>query len=229
MRHVVVLCALLSAAARFVPIPFVDDIVRERVRQALVGQLLRINGRSFGTGRVQPLWRDPEGCAGGCLTLLWKLPLTILLFPIRKIVALIKAVRGFGSDVTLSLLFGRAVSRALELGLLSDGAPDAELASQSLAVRRAFDVAQARTDTVLLGAALTEALRSVSGLMAAARKAARRLARSGPDPEAPTAGDAVLEQGVGVVEAVLARPDIARALADFDARFANALRQPPAT
>jgi uncharacterized protein (DUF697 family) len=218
-----VVCALLGAAARFVPLPFLDDILRERIRQYLVSRLIRQSGRSYGSARVEPLWRDAGGCASGCLALAWKIPLKLILFPIRKIIAIVTAVHGFARDVTDSLLFGRALERALGRGLLADGAAAPALIAESTAVRLAYDQAVQGVDKALVSGAVAQALSGIRGLPRAALRAARSLARSEQpaDPEAPaTAADRELvEQGAGAVERALERPDVARALADFDARF----------
>lgn len=229
--HLLVVCALLTAAARFVPVPLLDDVVKTRIRQYLVSRLLRRSGRSFGSGRVGALWQDSEGCGSGCLALAWKVPLKIVLFPIRKIVAIVTAIQGFSRDVTRSLLFGRAVERALAQGLLAEGGEPVILAAEATAVRRAFDHAVAGTDTALVGGVLADALRGVRGLPGAALRAARSLARADlpAEPEASASASAsasdrqLVEQGAGAVEAALQRPDVIRAIADFDSRFDAAL------
>jgi hypothetical protein len=229
-RHLVVICALLSAAARFVPLPFVDDLLRERIRQYLVSRLLRQGGRGFGSARVAPLWRDQGGCASGCLTLLWKIPLKLLLFPIRKILAVVTALRGFSRDLSDSLLFGRALERALARGLMADGSPEPLLLAESNAVRRAFEQASVGVDKAMLAGALGDALRGIRGLRTAALRAARSLARSqdpaDPEASAQPSDREVVEQGASAVEQTLTRPDVARVLADFDARFDAALPRP---
>ena len=54
-RHLVVVCALLSAAARFIPVPLLDDIVRERVRQVLVSRMLKSQDRGYSSSLLAPL------------------------------------------------------------------------------------------------------------------------------------------------------------------------------
>jgi hypothetical protein len=226
-RHLVIICALLSAAARFVPVPFVDDLLRERIRQYLVSRLLRHGGRGYGSARVGPLWQDEGSCASGCLTLLWKIPIKILLFPIRKLIALVTAIKGFSRDLTVSLLFGRALERALARGLLAEGSPEPLLLRESAEVRRAFEQACQGVDKALVTSALANALRGIRGLPGAALRSARSLARSSdaPDPEAAAkpADREKVEQGAGAVEQALTRPDVARVLAEFDTRFDAAL------
>lgn len=219
VQRLIVLCALLHAAARFVPLPFLDDILRERVRQYLVSRLFRAQGLGTGKSSQAPaLWRDPDSsCASGCASLVWKIPLAIILFPIRKIISIVKAVRGFSQDVTQSLFFGRGVERALGRGLFA-----ADLPNDAIVVRRAFDQAIVGIDTVLVASALQAALAGIKGLPGAALRAARSLGKNENDPEESPE----LERGVGAVAEVMARPDVARVVAEFDARFDQALPPP---
>lgn len=222
VQRLIVLCALLHAAARFVPLPFLDDILRERVRQYLVSRLFRAKGLGPGKSSLVPqLWRDPDSsCASGCASLVWRVPLAILLFPIRKIVSIVKAIRGFSQDVTQSLFFGRGVDRALGRGLFANDLPgDAGL------VRRAFDQAIVGVDTVLVASALQAALAGIKGLPGAALRAARSL---GKQNEKEPEESPELERGMGAVAEVMARPDVARVIAEFDARFDRALPPAPA-
>lgn len=230
-RHVRVICAILFAAARFVPLPFLDDVLRARVRQYLVHHLLLAAGRSYGSRRVPALWQDTEGCGGGCVALLWRLPLKLLLFPIRKLIAIVTAARDLSGDLTHALLYGRAVERVLAAGLLPDAADDAARDGQALRVRNAFEVAAKGASTEVIRAALAPALAGIAGLPRAALRAARALVRR-QDAATPTAAasprDArVVEQGAGAVEAALQQPGVQQALAEFDGRFDAALAATP--
>lgn len=219
VQRLIVLCALLHAAARFVPLPFLDDILRERVRQYLVSRLFRGSGRGTGkSSQVPALWRDPDSsCASGCASLVWRVPLAIILFPIRKIVSLVRAIRGFSQDVTQSLFFGRGVERALGRGLFANDLP-----SDAIVVRRAFDQAIVGVDTQLVSSALQTALAGIKGLPAAALRAARSLGKRDETEKEPEESPE-LERGMGAVAEVMARPDVARVIAEFDARFDSAL------
>lgn len=218
-QRLIVISALLHAAARFVPLPFLDDILRERVRQYLVSRLFRMKGLGQGkSSQVPALWRDPDSsCQSGCVSLLWRVPLAIVLFPIRKIVSIVKAVTGFSGDVTQSLFFGRGVERALDRGFFT-----AELAPDAIVVRRAFDVAIVGIDTQLVAGALSTALSGVRGLPRAALQAARSLGKGRQEPDS----SAELEAGVGAVEEVMSRPEVARVIAEFDSRFDQVLPAP---
>ena len=72
-------CALLSAAARFAPLPFLDDFIIGRIQRHLVATALKRHGRALDRHQVAPLYEDPQGCVAGCLSLLVELPLAILL------------------------------------------------------------------------------------------------------------------------------------------------------
>jgi hypothetical protein len=218
-RRLIVVCALLHAAARFVPLPFLDDILRERVRQYLVSRLFRKKGLGEGkSSQVPVLWRDPDSsCQSGCVSLLWRVPLAIVLFPIRKIVSIVKAVTGFSRDVTQSLFFGRGLTRAIDRGFFVS-----QLPADAIAVRHAFDVAIVGIDTQLVAGALSSAFAGIRGLPKAALQAARSLGKGSDEPQT----SAELEQGVGAVEEVMSRPEVARVIAEFDSRFDQALPAP---
>lgn len=224
-HRLLAVCALLFAAARFAPLPLLDDILRARIRKAMVERLLALAGGALGADHVEPLWHDASGCGAGCLSLLWKLPLKLLLFPIRKLLSIIGAAHHLARDVTEALLYGRAVKRALAVGLLPAEASPAELHARATAVRAAFDGAFLGADLAAVRGALGAALGRVPGLPRAALREVRAFAaKSRPDAEAH---DATVTAGASVIEEVLGRPEVQRAVADFDARFDAAVAASP--
>lgn len=225
--HLVTVSAILVAASRFVPVPLVDDLLAGQVRRFMVVRLLRDAGRTFDPGRVKPLWEDSSGC-GGCLMSLLTLPLKVILFPIRKIVALVGAVTGMSRDLTDTLLLARAVDRALRRGLMPEGAEPATLTAEATAVRAAYQTASKGTDLALLRSVVTDALQGARGLAGAALRAARRLVSRAPDDAPADTGSAEVERGARQVEDALQRPEVVKALQAFDARLDAALPGGPA-
>ena len=208
---------ILYATARFTPVPLLDDVLREQI----TGWMVRatIPG-SFPKSGIKPLWASEDGCLGGCLNAALWLPIKILLFPIRKVIAIALSVRWVTRDLAEMLLLGRVLDHALEVGLLQDGRDPAELAQQSREIRKAFDVALKSTDTGFLTALLATALGPLRGIVAASLRTLQRFRRT--DAEAPTleGGDKeVIEASVGRVEKMLAQPEVRRFLAEFDARI----------
>jgi hypothetical protein len=225
---------ILYAACRFVPVPLVDDLLREQitgwmVRATLPGALPRKG--------IEPLWSSSAGCLGGCLgSLLW-VPVKLLLFPIRKILSVVLGVRWVSRDLAEMLLLGRVLDHAVQRGLLGaahGGVPSGggeardvgELARQSRELRRAFDVALSASDTRFLGALFATALCPIRGLVAAALRTLRSLRRE--RAEAPTlTGDdkVVIEGSVSRIEALLAQPEVKRFIAEFDVRVLENLEE----
>ena len=220
--HVRVLCALLAAAARLVPVPLVDDWLRERVTRYMVGRTLGTHGRSFPTTAVAPLYSDERGCMEGCLVFLVWLPIKLVLYPLRKVVAWVLAARGLSQDLTLMLLLGRTLDRCLAAGMLRGGAPG-ELRAEARTIRQAYDNAARGFDTSFLRESLGRAAASVKGLPAAAVRTLRSMFRRRRDPsvdvEVPAADRETMDRGVGAIEAALERPEVQSALERFDRTF----------
>lgn len=220
-------CGLLASAARLVPFPFVDDLLRERALQLMVSRTLRARGRTYGSAKVSPLYGGSRGCVEGCAVFVLLLPFRLLLFPFRKILVWVMAVKHIATDLSEAVLLGRALDRALADGRLPEGAEEGLLREDALRVRRAFENALSGADTTLLAGALRGALRSVSGLPRAAVAALRKL-RKTPDEADPTEGLSgeqrrAVDEGTSRVRAVLDTPEIAAMLARFDDRFAENL------
>jgi hypothetical protein len=219
--HRRLVAGVLYAAARFVPVPIVDDLVRERIARWMVAGIVPA---SMPQDATRDLWADRSGCMPGCLGWLARLPITLLLFPIRKVLAVVLGVRWVARDLAEMLLLGRVIDHALASGLLSESRSREELAVQSLEVRQAFDAAMRGTDTSLLVALLSTALGPIRALVAAAVRTLRTLRRTRAEEPAPEGADRqVIEESVGRVESMLAQPEAKKFLAAFDARVVENL------
>ncbi|MCA9607300.1 MAG: hypothetical protein KC619_16960 [Myxococcales bacterium] len=220
-------CGLLASAARLVPIPFLDDLLRERALQLMVSRTLKAHGRTYGSAKVGPLYGDTRGCVEGCAIFVVLLPVRLLLFPFRKILVWIMAVKNIARDLSEAVLLGRALDATLSRGRLPEAAAEGALHEEALRVRRAFENALRGTDLTLLSSALRGALRSVSGLPRAAVAALRRL-REKPDDADPTEGlsseqKRAVDEGTSKVRSALETPEITAMLERFDATFAENL------
>lgn len=222
--HLRVTCALLSSAARLVPVPLVDDWLRDRIARFMIARTIASHGRSYPVTWVAPLYEGEGGCVQGCLAALFWLPIKLLLLPIRKLVAYATAAHGLSKDLTLMLLLGRTLDRCLAAGMLR-ASSHGELAHEARIIRMAYDNAATGFDTRVLNSAIGSAVASVKGLPRAAARALRRAfrRRGGTDDAAPIdlpeEERRVVEQGVERIEQTLERPDVAAALARFDRTF----------
>lgn len=206
-------CGIAAAAARFVPVPLVDDVVRRRAAQVAVVRTLRAHGRDLPAERVEALWDEPDTRRRGLRGLLRQAPGKVLLFPVRKYTALFGAVRGVPDDVARVVLLARSVDRLLERGALAsaDRAPD-----EAQALRRAVDEAIEGLDLQLLTAGLADGLSGTRGLTAAAVTLVRRRLAGEDADDDPVPVDGAVAEGAARVDAVLRRPEMTALLERFD-------------
>ena len=213
-----VLCAIAAAAARFVPVPLLDDVVRERATQVAVLRTLRAHGREYPSDAVEPLYQGVDGWGSGALRAAVRLPVKLVLFPVRKYVAVFGAVKGVPTDVMMVLLLTRTVFRVLADGRLREGDRPA-LRRQAEQVRRAHDAATAGMDLRLASGAVSDALSRGKPMTTAAVGYARRFLRRDRPIEA---GDlhpgGSVEDGAERVQQAWRSPELTRLLAEFDAR-----------
>lgn len=210
-------CGIAAAAARFLPVPLLDDVVRRRAAQLAVVRTLRAHGRDHPSELVEALWDDPE--RRGLRRRLGALPGRLLLFPVRKYTAVFGAVRGVPNDVARVVLLARSVDRHLERGGLA--APD-RVPDEARALRLAVDEAIEGMDLRLLTAALADGLSRSRGLsteaVAFVRRRFRTDERGADDPGADVPAEGALADGAAHVTEVLHRPEITSLLERFDAQ-----------
>jgi hypothetical protein len=248
-------CAIAAGASRFIPVPLLDDAVKQRSTRIAVLVTVRDAGRTLPADAVAPLWDGVENWMDGVRKYARAVPRKVVLFPVRKYVELFGAVRGVPQDVMQVMLLARTTHRCLERGLLPDPDPAApagfslggrlaaragrkagkeSVQAESARIRRAFDTAVAGMDLSLLAGALADALSQGKGLSAAAvayaSRAFTRPVEPGEDDAVgrvtvPRPGAAV-EEGAERVERVWSSPEVARLLREFDARFDAALAGP---
>jgi hypothetical protein len=230
-------CAIASAAARFIPVPLLDDAVKFRAIRIAVLRTLRANGRTYPADSVEPLYAGVDAASAGmarrAIRYLRTVPRRVALFPVRKYVALFGSVRGVPTDVMTVLLLARTVHRCLAEGRLA-GADQERLRAEAVQIRGAFDTALDGMDLKLLTGALSDGLSQGRGLTAAAVAYARKTFGSSPDDghpdghadkhadgqaESQLAPGGAVGEGAERVQEVLRRPEIARLISEFDAKF----------
>ena len=206
-------CGIAAAAARFVPVPLLDDVIRERAAQQAVARTVRAHGRTVEPELLAPLWGDdaPGQRESRLRRRLRRLSRRLLLFPVRKYAALFGAVRGVPTDVMRVVLLARTIDRLLDRGTFTGRSAD-----ESQAVRTAVDAALASVDVRLLVAALSDGLSRTRGLSAAAVDLARRRFTDADDAADLTPAEPVA-QGATAVTEVLDRPEVQELLERFDA------------
>jgi hypothetical protein len=206
-------CGIAAAAARFVPVPLLDDAIRARAVRIAVSRALRAHGRDYPAGRLDPLWED-EGV--GLIRQVAAVSRRVLFFPIRKYVAIFGAVRGVPNDVMRVVLLARTVDRRLARGELAT--PDPARARE---IRRAVETALDGMDLRLLTAALGDGLSQGKDLTVAAVRYARNFGDQDADPDLAPTGP--VGAGARRVTEILERPEVVQLLTRFDAEVDAAL------
>lgn len=111
LLHHWVVAGIVSSSSRFIPVPFIDDIVRDQCRRYVVSRTLAAHDQRNSMGVLKPFYANEGGCIAGCLGQLAMAPLKLLLFPIRKVIALVTSVRGVPLEIMRMVLLGRTLDR----------------------------------------------------------------------------------------------------------------------
>lgn len=208
-------CGIASAAARFIPVPLLDDVVRERAARVAVTRTLRAHGRAYPAQELQPLWDDVSHGRRSGAGRLRAAATKALLFPVRKYTAVFGAVRGVPNDVMRLVLLARTLDRRLAQGAFNAGQ---DLSGQAQALRSAVDRAIDGMDLRLLTAALSDGLSQSRGLSSAAVAFARSHVTGAADEAPEVRAEGPVAHSADQVTQVLRRPEIAQLLSDFDGR-----------
>lgn len=214
LQHQWVVAGVVAAAARFVPIPFFDDAIKNQCRRFVVARTLATSGSLLPAAQLKPLYGEPGGLLSRSVRAIAKAPVKLLLFPVRKIVLIATSIHGVPMEIMKTVLLGRTLRRLLSAGRIDPGHAET--------MRLAFDDAFSRMDFHTVRAAITDALRGVRSWRKPAITMARNLFRRRMAPgEAMPANDQV-ERTADRVQQVLDRPETARLFEEFDRRFDQA-------
>ena len=221
LTHLWLVAGVVASAARFIPIPFVDDLVRDQCRRFVVAKTLAEHETQTTVSDLKPYYGVFGGCLAGCLGGILRAPLKLLLFPIRKLVAVVTAVRGVPLEITRTVLLGRTLDRRLRQGEI-----DVEEAAK---MGKAFELAFSHMDFRGIRAAIMDAIRQANHWRADAMKIARWAAKlprgaSVDAMESELASNEMVDQAASQVESVLRRPETAKLFSEFDQRFDEALQ-----
>ena len=219
LLHHWVVAGIVSASSRFIPIPFVDDVVKDQCRRYIVSQTLAAHETELTTKDLQPFYDSGSGCLAGCMGTLIKAPLKLLLFPVRKIIAIVTSVRGVPLEVTRSVLMGRTLDRYLSQQKIV-ATPE-----YMAKMRKAFKASFKRMDLRIVRAGIADALTGIGGWKSGAMKSAKAVA--GPKDAEEDGLDATedVEAGANKVEEILQQPEMLRLFVAFDQRFDESLER----
>jgi hypothetical protein len=210
------LFAITYAMARYVPVPFVDDLLRERIARTVLRRSLAMRGHVLDDAAFSPMASSSEGCLGCLLAGLW-MPIKLILFPIRTLLSVVLGVRWASRDLLEVLALGRTFDRVLADGRFPIASSTEVQATFAREARRAFDRAMKGIDTQAVTGVLTLALGPLRKLVPAALRVMRRASRD----EAPASP--AVDAPASRIVAALEEPQVRALLETIDGRFDQAL------
>lgn len=164
--------ALLAVAyllGRFIPIPILDDLVRERIGREVVTRAAAAASTTLDAEETAALGAQPWSCMG-CLGMLFWFPFALIFFPVR----LFLGVRFAGRDLVEIFALGRTLDRVLRDGRYPlTASPEARRAFAREA-RTAFDRARMGLDLHAVQGLLSVALGPVRAIAPAAMRVLRK-------------------------------------------------------
>ncbi len=210
------LFAATYAAVRYVPVPLLDDYLRERIALSVLRRSAASRGHVLEKAALAPLASSSEGCLGCLTSLLW-VPIKLILFPIRTLLAVVLGVRWASRDLLEILALGRTLDRVLDDGRFPASNVDVQ-ATFAREARRAFDRAMKGLDTQAVTGVLAVALGPLGKLVPAAMRVMRRATREQAPDGAPG-----IEAPASRIVAALDEPRVRALLVTIDQRFDQAL------
>ena len=167
-RQTLVLYSTLAGLCKFIPIPFIDDIIQGFVVRRMVRQLLAHHDIEADDAALDRLTRERSGCPLGCLY-------TLVLYPIKKILKKILFFLAFKDFVDESSKWfhrGYLIQYAAQSGMITQRTLAGEHGLWPAAL--AIEETCAETDTKQFTRLLR---RAVSGSRVSLRLASRKLWR----------------------------------------------------
>lgn len=142
---------------------------------------------------------------------IFKLPVKLLLFPIRKLVKIVTSIRGVPIEILNVFLLGRTLHRYL-------GNAKGLEASRTEEFQRAFAKAFQQIDLRIARAAVRDVLDSVSSWKSDAKEGAEEIYQ---DQNASPSDEQItkVEQSARQVSEALDRPELTQVFERFDERF----------
>jgi hypothetical protein len=214
---------IVASASRFVPVPFVDDIVTTQCRRFVVSTTLRSRRSTIPTERFEAFYGSDAGLATKLAKAVVTAPLKLMLFPVRKVLTIATSIHGVPVEIMRMVLIGRSLNRVLRIdGIAERLDADPTHAGQ---IRLAFETAFSGMDFRVIKAAVSDALASMSGWKDAAIELAGQLARNETPKESDYQPGSQLDSSATQVRKALDQPEIIKIFAEFDRRFDAALQR----
>lgn len=206
LQREVLFHSLIVSLTRYVPLPFLDDAIRQVALKRMYAKIAEANQRELTRDELKTLAEDRTGCCQGCL-------LSVLLWPFRKILARILFLWDIKKTIDLA-------SVTYVQGYLLHVAFQEHLWSEARMVRDAIDAAAFQVGTSPIEHAFQEAMAGAQRTLKSAGHLLARLVRRRPEEDSESNATQVLDA---------ADLEERKALGPLLERLAQALRVVPAS
>lgn len=221
-----IIAGIISASARFIPIPFLDEIVQNRCRRYTVKTTVETHALGLDLSTLEPYYTASAGYFVGCLGMFLRLPLKLLLFPFRKIIAVATSFRSVPLEIMRTYLLGRTLDRYLSNG--SFGQRENSLRIDDLAyavrMRSAFEQSFARMDMHVLLSAMQDATCGFRELMAAAFVGLKSIFERENKSAKTFVAETKVKAEASKVQQSFSRAEMVALFEKFDLRFDSAMK-----
>lgn len=227
LRHHWAVAGIVAASSIFIPVPFVDEYVQRNCRRFAVRRTLAAHGMGNEIEAFEPYFDGSGGLLSNFRSFVLKLPLKLILFPIRKPLNLIRSVHDAPLEIVRTILLARELHRALSEreAISPHDQPPAIEPEQVLDFRRAFDKAFSRIDLHVLQAATRDVYSASTRLLSAVVWAARWRSPNDEDLVADLEANSTFDVAARKVESAMERPAMLDLFREFDGRFDRALQE----
>ena len=221
-----IIAGIISASARFIPIPFLDEVVQYRCRRHTVKTTIESHAVDLDLSTVEPYYNNPSGCFVGCVGMILLLPIKLLLFPFRKIVAVVTSFRAVPLEIMRIYLLGRTLDRYLSNGNFGQSANSLQIDDSvyTARMRSAFEQAFARMDMHVVLSAMQDATGGFRELITAAFVGLKSVFERDNKSANAFVTQPEVKAEASKIQQSFSRAEMVALFDKFDLRFDNAMK-----
>lgn len=221
-----IIAGIISASARFIPIPFLEEVVQKRCRQFTVKTTLESHAIDLDLSTLEPYYSNPSGCLAGCLGMMLSLPVKLLLFPFRKIIAVLTSFRAVPLEIMRIYLLGRTLDRYLSDGSFGQAENSLRIDDSAYAARMrcAFEQSFARMDMHIVLSAMQDATGGLRQLMTAAFVGLKYVFERNNKLANALVAEPTVKAEASQIQQLFSRAEMIAVFDKFDLRFDNAMK-----
>ncbi len=213
---------MVAAFAKAIPVPFIGDSIATRCDRFVVRDTLQAKTSIITPDRLRPFYAiDNPWTVGGVTRSILKLPMKVLTFPIRRLIATAAMIKNVPLTVIRSVLLGRTLDRVLATGFLSEGSStsDTTIDERIAAMRTSFDLAFASIHWDIAKAAISDAMSQASWWQSTAARLLAQYRKNSDIIESEVRDDEAIQSEAEKIRDAIQQPKVLELFNNFDNQF----------